>query len=202
MWFLCLAEDSLETSTGFLQEPNFWGSLMTPCMKYMGSWGNFRGSYFHGGCLQVFHTEAIIINNIQCSLLELPLCSRSEVKTLGKHLWMNYSCLTRLIFTINFLYSTYKYNHTVKRFYLITYTEKNRAETTRCKRGEPKRSVTYLTAFVFSYTVVQASELSDRRCSIYFGTCFEKGIVGLALSVMLSSCFHIEQSAILILKRL
>ena len=113
---------------------------------------------------------------------------------------MNYSRLPRLVFTINYLNSTYKYNQTVKCFYLITYTEK--IGPTRCEREEPKRSVTYLTAFVFSYTVVQASELSDCRRAIYFGTFFEKAIVGLALSVMRSSCFHIEQSAILILKRL
>ena len=36
---------------------------------------------------------------------------------------MNYSRLPRLVFTNNYLNSTYKYNHTVKRFYLITYTE-------------------------------------------------------------------------------
>ena len=48
----------------FLQEQNVKGSLMTPCVKYRGSKGDFRGSYFHGGCLQVFHLEAIIINNI------------------------------------------------------------------------------------------------------------------------------------------
>ena len=80
---------------------------------------------------------------------------------------------------------------------------KNRAETTRCEREEPKRSVIYfITAFVFTYTVVQASKLSDRQHAIYFGTFFEKAIVGLTLSVMRSSCFHIKQSAILILKRL
>ena len=73
---------------------------------------------------------------------------------------------------------------------------------TRCESEEPKRSVTYLTAFVFSYTVVQAPKLSDRQRAIYFETFFEKAIVGLALSVMHSSCFHIKQSAILILKRL
>ena len=37
---------------------------------------------------------------------------------------MNYSHLPRLVFTVSYLNSTYKYNHTVKRFYLITYTEK------------------------------------------------------------------------------
>ena len=48
----------------YLQEQNVYGSLMTPCVKYRGSCGSFRGSYFHGGCLQVFHKEVIIINNI------------------------------------------------------------------------------------------------------------------------------------------
>ena len=37
---------------------------------------------------------------------------------------MNFSRLPRLVFTISYHNSTYKYNHAVKRFYLITYTEK------------------------------------------------------------------------------
>ena len=89
---------------------------------------------------------------------------------------MNYSRLPRLVFTINYLNSTYKYNHTVKRFYLITLQKKlGRNDPVRKGRAETMepetiRSVTYLSAFVFSYTVVQAPELSDRRRAIYFGT--------------------------------
>ena len=82
----------------------------------------------------------------------------------------------------------------------VTETAKSVTETSRTYRNFTM-AVLYLRAFVVSYAVVQASELSADQRAIYV-TFFEKAIVGLALSVMRSSCFHIEQSAILIPKRL
>ena len=117
---------------------------------------------------------------------------------------MIYSRLPRLVFTINYLNSTYKYNHTVKRFYLITYTEKIRPKRPRVKgksRNDGTRNdrIRYLfisfCLLIYSCISIRAVRPPMRYLLRNF---FEKAIVSLSLSVMRSSCFHIEQSAILI----
>ena len=70
----------------------------------------------------------------------------------------------RLVFTINYLNSTYKYNHTVKRFYLITFTEKIRPKRPGAKgRAETIRYLfNIFCLLIYSCTSIRTVGLPTR----------------------------------------